>query len=304
MSRAALKRGGILLVDKAVGPSSHDVVQQVRRIFSTRAVGHCGTLDPLASGLLVVMLEQSTRLAAYATDADKVYRCHCQLGVRSNTEDREGQVLERKPSTQIDTLAIERALAGLRGAIEQIPPAFSAIKVDGQRAYNLARQGQEFSLKARPITVHRLELIAQHGDMLELDIKISKGGYIRSLVRDLGQALGCGAMMTKLRRSQSGHFDVSQALSLEQIAEKKHSVLLQPLQAFVPETRLALDQASAWALWQTGRAAYSGPWPEAPQPWLAHLDGDVVGIVLRDPEHGLRLKRGFPAPQNDPTSVK
>ncbi len=297
MSARVQRRGGILLIDKDSGPSSHDVVRQLRKIYSTRAVGHCGTLDPLASGLLVVMFDQSTRLASYATDADKIYRCTCRLGLRSDTDDSEGQIIARADSAQISDAQIEAALQKLRGPIMQVPPQFSAIKIDGQRAYALARQGQKVDLKARPITVHQLDLIERQQDQLVLDVHISKGGYIRSLVRDLGHSLGCGAFMTALRRTRSGHFSIGQALRVDALGDDPRALLRSPCDAFVPEARVELDKKTARSLWQTGRAAFSGPWPDLHEPWLACSVDDVVAVVVRGDGDELRVKRGFPAPE-------
>lgn len=296
MKKRAQTRGGILLVDKDSGPSSHDVVRQLRKIFATRAVGHCGTLDPLASGLLVVMLEQSTRLASYATQADKAYLCHCQLGLRSDSDDSEGQILARSETGHISDKDIAQALQQLRGEIMQVPPQYSAIKVNGQRAYALARQGQQVELKARPITVKRLDLVERKADQLVLEVEISKGGYIRSLVRDLGEILACGAIMTALRRTRSGHFFVEQATRIEDIPEHPESILLSPREALVPAARVELDADCAQSLWLTGRASYAGPWPDLPEPWLACTDNDVVALVVRAEGDVLQVKRGFPAP--------
>lgn len=213
---------GILLVDKPAGLTSHDVVARTRRAFGTRKVGHAGTLDPMATGLLVIGIEGATRLLTYIVGADKTYEATIRLGQTTTTDDADAEILTRASAQDWTGVSPERIEAGIRaltGAISQVPSSVSAIKVDGRRAYDRVRAGEEVVLAARAVTVSRFEVVAQReGDgVLDLDVIVecSSGTYIRSLARDLGADLGLGGHLTALRRTRVGDFDVADAVSID-----------------------------------------------------------------------------------------
>lgn len=219
---------GILLVDKPGGWTSHDVVARTRRLAQTRKVGHAGTLDPMATGLLVLGVGSSTRLLTYLVGADKEYTATIRLGAATTTDDAEGEFLEPDPDAgtpQITGDAIERAMRALTGQIEQVPSSVSAIKVDGKRAYARVRAGEDVQLKARPVTVHTFELLGEpridddeHGTLwLDLDVRVecSSGTYIRALARDLGRALAVGGHLSALRRTRVGPFRIDEAFEVD-----------------------------------------------------------------------------------------
>lgn len=205
---------GLLLIDKPIGPTSHDVVAHVRRGAKERQVGHAGTLDPLATGLLVVCVGTTTRLSEYLLNKNKRYLAHVRLGQTTNTYDADGEI-----TASMDTLperaTVEAALESFRGPIQQRPPAFSAIKRGGRKMYDLARRGEAVELEPRPVTIHHLQLVEWSPPVCVLEVLVSAGTYIRSLAHDLGQRLGCGAHLAALRRTHSGHFDVAEAVTLE-----------------------------------------------------------------------------------------
>jgi len=205
---------GLLLVDKPIGPTSHDIVAMIRRGIGDRRVGHAGTLDPLASGVLVVAVGQATRLVEYLTASEKRYEAQILLGSTSDTFDREGEILEETalPET-LTRLEIEQALERFRGKILQRPPIYSAVKVAGKSAHARAREGQTFELEPRPVTIHSIQLIGIDLPRITVDIVCSAGTYIRSLAHDLGQELGCGGLLDGLTRTSSGSFRLDQATS-------------------------------------------------------------------------------------------
>jgi tRNA pseudouridine55 synthase len=213
---------GILLVDKPGGWTSHDIVARTRRLAGTRKVGHAGTLDPMATGLLILGLNSSTRLLTYIVGADKEYRATIRLGASTTTDDAEGDVVERAPDAAIAAITDEAVAAGIAaqtGEIEQIPSAVSAIKVDGKRAYARVRAGEEVVLDARPVTISEYELLGttRSEGAVDLDVRVvcSSGTYIRSLARDLGAGLGVGGHLTALRRTRVGPFSVQDARPIE-----------------------------------------------------------------------------------------
>jgi len=203
---------GIVLVDKPQGPTSHDVVRKMRRIFNTRKVGHAGTLDPMATGMLVIGVGRATRLLGYLTLNDKEYLGTIRLGITTVTDDAQGDVVEIKSTRGIDETAIYEAMRQFRGHISQTPSAISAIKVDGKRAYARVRAGEEVELKAREVMIHDCEVISitDHPDLDFIDVAVrvvcSAGTYIRAIARDLGAQLGVGGHLTSLRRTRSGVF--------------------------------------------------------------------------------------------------
>ncbi|SPT52620.1 tRNA pseudouridine synthase B [Actinomyces bovis] len=228
---------GLLLVDKAAGMTSHDVVGAARALAATRKVGHAGTLDPLATGLLVLGIGKATRFLTYLVGADKTYTATVRLGQETLTEDAAGEITATQgcpPPPQWSAPGfsnrLDTALAALSGQIMQVPSAVSAIKVDGVRSYKRVREGEAVALPARPVTIHALELLAPPrpataGDgtaVVDLDLQVacSSGTYVRALARDLGQALGTGAHLTALRRTQVGPFSLAEARSLDQLSQE------------------------------------------------------------------------------------
>ncbi|WP_433168280.1 tRNA pseudouridine(55) synthase TruB [Kribbella sp. CA-247076] len=213
---------GIVVVDKPAGLTSHTVVARIRRLAGTRKVGHAGTLDPMATGVLVVGLNRATRLLGHLQLADKSYDATVLLGATTTTDDAEGEILTTAPVDGITAEAIEAAVAGFRGEISQVPSKVSAIKVDGRRAYERVRAGEEVALKARNVTVSRYDVVdVRTGPSgLEVDISVdcSSGTYIRALARDLGAELGVGGHLTALRRTRVGSFGLPVAHTLESLA--------------------------------------------------------------------------------------
>ncbi|MBR3371733.1 MAG: tRNA pseudouridine(55) synthase TruB [Rhodobacteraceae bacterium] len=208
---------GWLVVDKPAGITSTAVVNKVRWALQAQKAGHAGTLDPAATGVLAIALGEATKTVPYITDALKCYRFMVRLGQSTTTDDAEGTVIATRDERP-DDAAIDAALDSFRGEIEQIPPQFSAVKVDGERAYDIARAGDEMDLAARPLWVERLERVARpDADHVELEMVCGKGGYVRSIARDLGAALGCLGHVAWLRRTWSGPFDASDGLSMAQI---------------------------------------------------------------------------------------
>lgn len=205
---------GVLVVDKPKGPTSHDVVDAVRRAFRCKA-GHTGTLDPMATGVLPVLLGKATRLMRFFQGADKIYHATIQLGSTTSTLDAEGEVLEVRPIPEITPAELEERLEAYRGPIQQVPPRFSALKVDGKRLYERARDGEQFDVPARPVTIHSLRCLTFTGSQIELEIHCSSGTYVRSIARDLGEDLGCGGHLIGLRRLRAGEFGIERAVSLE-----------------------------------------------------------------------------------------
>jgi len=225
---------GLVVVDKPAGMTSHDVVGRCRRIFATRRVGHAGTLDPMATGVLVIGIDRATKILGLLTAASKSYAATIRLGQTTSTEDAEGQVLQSVSAAHLTAEVIGAAIAGLRGDIMQVPSVVSAIKVDGRRSYRLVREGHAVELKARPVRIERFELVAvrREGELVDLDVEVdcSSGTYIRALARDLGEALGVGGHLTSLRRTRVGRFALDQACSLDELSER-------------PRLSLTLDEA-------------------------------------------------------------
>lgn len=219
-----MTEAGLVVVDKPAGMTSHDVVGRCRRIFGTRKVGHAGTLDPMATGVLVVGIERATKILGMLTATDKSYAATIRLGQTTSTEDAEGEVLQTVSASHVGEAQIETAVAALRGEIDQIPSAVSAIKVDGQRAYKLAREGQTVELAPRRVRIERFDVLSvrHEGDLVDVDVDVdcSSGTYIRALARDVGAALGVGGHLTALRRTRVGTFELDQAASLEELAER------------------------------------------------------------------------------------
>lgn len=225
---------GWVVVDKPAGVGSTAVVNKVKWAFEAQKAGHAGTLDPDATGVLAVALGEATKTVPYVTDALKCYRFRVAFGAATSTDDAAGEVLARSEARPTDA-AVEAALAGFRGDILQVPPRVSAVKVEGERAYDLAREGEDFELAARPLWVERLEVTGRpDADHIDLEMVCGKGGYVRSIARDLGQVLGCLGHVAWLRRVWSGPFSVEDAVSLEEIDQLARTngidALLKPLE--------------------------------------------------------------------------
>lgn len=214
---------GLLLVDKPAGMTSHDVVSKVRKLAGTKKVGHAGTLDPMATGLLVLGIESGTKLLTFVVGSDKTYYATIRLGSSTITDDREGETLERASQDKLNVITLEQIqseLAKLRGVIQQVPSAVSAIKVNGEKAYDRVRAGEVFELKSREVTISKLDVLGElrSGEgFIDLDVVVdcSSGTYIRAIARDLGKALGVGGHLTELRRTRIGTFVVENAVNLE-----------------------------------------------------------------------------------------
>ncbi|MDY0269829.1 tRNA pseudouridine(55) synthase TruB [Trichloromonas sp.] len=237
---------GILVIDKPQGVSSHDIVRQVRRLCRQRQVGHAGTLDPMATGVLLVGVGQGTRIIQFLMDGRKAYRATLKLGESTDTQDAEGRILERRPWWGVSPEGVRRACEALTGTILQTPPMFSALKKEGVPLYKLARQGIEVERAAREVTIHRIDIESIELPLVTLLVECSKGTYIRTLAHDLGEDLGCGAHLTALRRTRSGSFDVRDAIRLEDYRERPEDLPLRPLLESLAEfPRLSLDESAA-----------------------------------------------------------
>ncbi|MEO8527953.1 MAG: tRNA pseudouridine(55) synthase TruB [Pseudolysinimonas sp.] len=289
---------GILLLDKPQGPTSHDLVGMTRRALGTRRVGHAGTLDPMATGLMILGVESSTRLLTYLVGLDKEYTATIRLGQATDTDDTEGSVISSADASALEDAGITTAIAGLTGDILQVPSSFSAIKVDGVRSYERARAGEALELVARPVRVSTFEVLASRrdGPLLDLDVRVavSSGTYVRALARDLGAALGVGGHLTALRRTIVGPFSVADAVPpRSEVADAElASRLLDPADVarrLFPVVEL--DAPEITALAQGKRI----PVPTADAPVVAAIgpDGRLRGLVTV--ENGIaRVLFNFP----------
>ena len=278
---------GFLVLDKPAGLTSHACVARVRRAYGLKRVGHGGTLDPAVTGVLPLALGPATRLLPYL-EGDKTYRGVVQLGLRTVSDDLEGEVLASFAVPALEAADLEAALASFRGPIQQVPPQVSAVHVKGQRAYALVRQGEQLELAPRAVTIQRLELLGWDGATarLELLVRCSAGTYVRSLARDLGEALGCGGALAQLRRSEALGFGLEQAVPLEALDQAPLPPLLNPLAALghLPQRQLLDAELEGW---RCGRALDHGLSLEAGEP-VAVLgpDGNLAGMA-RTSEGGL-----------------
>ncbi len=209
---------GIVIVDKPQGWTSQDVTARLRRVFGTRRIGHGGTLDPMATGVLPVFVGRATRGVEFFEHAEKTYEAVLRLGLTTGTEDITGEVLNRR-EPQVTREALEAALENFRGEIFQVPPMYSAIKVNGQKLCDLARKGREVERKARPVTIHELKLGSFDGREAALEVRCSKGTYIRTLCKDIGESLGCGGCMAALRRVRAGEYGIDEAVPLQELLD-------------------------------------------------------------------------------------
>ena len=241
---------GILVIDKSAGWTSQDVAAKLRGVFHERRVGHGGTLDPMATGVLPVFIGRATRAAEFLESAEKEYVAGLCLGVVTDTQDTSGIVLETNPVC-VTRAQLEVALRQFLGPIEQTPPMYSAIKINGQKLYELARRGQEVARRPRSITIHALELLEGEGADWTIRVRCSKGTYVRTLCHDLGRALGCGGCMSSLRRTRAGSFTLAQAVTMQQVldfaAGQDPQQLLMPVDAVFaahPPLIVTLGQAA------------------------------------------------------------
>ncbi|KUH85102.1 MULTISPECIES: tRNA pseudouridine(55) synthase TruB [unclassified Mycobacterium] len=244
-----MTEAGLVIVDKPAGMTSHDVVGRCRRLFGTRKVGHAGTLDPMATGVLVVGIGRATKILGLLTATDKAYAATIRLGQATSTDDAEGEVLQEVSADDVTDVQIHRAVAELRGEIEQVPSAVSAIKVDGQRAYKLAREGSAVELAPRRVRIDRFDVldIRRRPGLVDVDVEVdcSSGTYIRALARDVGTALGVGGHLIALRRTGVGRFGLSEARTLDDLADAprlSHSIDAACLLAF-PRRDLSAGEA-------------------------------------------------------------
>jgi tRNA pseudouridine55 synthase len=274
---------GLIVVDKPQGWTSHDVVGRMRRLLGTRKVGHGGTLDPMATGVLVIACGKATRLLQYISAHDKGYEATIRLGQSTITDDAEGEVLTEVSAASVSDEAILAGIAALTGDILQRPSSVSAIKVAGERAYARVRAGEDVELAARPVTVARFELLdaRRSGDVIDLDIAVdvSSGTYVRALARDLGAGLGVGGHLTALRRTRVGEVTLADAATLEELEAAGARTRLIGLTEAATRTLpvLAIDPKAATALGYGQRIAADGVGPA-----IAVCDGEAIAIVERD----------------------
>jgi tRNA pseudouridine55 synthase len=268
---------GVLPIDKPVGPSSHDIVAVARRALRTRRIGHTGTLDPFASGLLLLCVGQATRIAEYLSGTSKRYTATVRLGVTTDTDDHTGSSILAADTTHITTEDVQAALATLQRSRLQQPPVYSAKQRGGERAYSAARQGRVLDVAAVPITIHRLELTRFDNPFVELDVTVSAGTYIRALARDLGVALGTGAHLTVLRRTAVGAHRVEDAVSLDDLGDAAAvmAALIAPLDAISHLPRIELSDIDLVHI-RHGRAIH----PQAAGP--AHAGAPATAAVPQD----------------------
>lgn len=276
---------GVLLVDKPAGMSSFDVLRELRGVFRTKKMGHAGTLDPFATGLLVVCFGDYTRFAGYLTDESKEYVAGLHLGVRTTTDDCDGDVVATTVLPSDWAARLEAAVPAFRGTIQQVPPMYSAIHVDGQRAYALARKGEEVQLEARTITVETLDIVGWTEQGASLFVRASKGTYIRSLARDLGEVLGVGGHLDALRRVRSGGFSIDEAYSLARLHEMgadSADLLLQGADALrgMPALTVNADDRRRMLFGQT---AYQPPEVAFGVYALFDEDGALLGVGEVEP---------------------
>ena len=287
---------GWLVVDKPAGMTSTDVVNKVKWAFQAQKAGHAGTLDPAATGVLAIAFGEATKTVSLITDALKCYRFMVTLGAATNTDDAEGTVIATSATRPIDA-EIEAALAAFRGDIQQVPPQFSAVKVDGERAYDLARQGEAMDLAARPLWVQSLRLMARPDpDHVELEMVCGKGGYVRSIARDLGQALGCLGHVAWLRRDWSGPFVASDGITMAQIESLARTealdAWLKPLELGLADLpQMAATMEGAVRLRHGNPGTVVGPaLPYGSEAWASHQGLAIaVGIYRGGELHPTRV---------------
>lgn len=282
---------GVLNIDKSAGWTSHDVVAKVRRLTGVRQVGHAGTLDPLATGVLVVCLGQATRLVEYVTGLRKVYLADITLGVATDTYDAMGQPTATLPVPALTVAELDRQMKQFRGAIWQTPPIYSALKQDGEALYKRARRGEAVAVKPRQVTVYEFALLSFDGSLLRAQITCSAGTYVRSIAHDLGQALGCGAHLSALRRLAVGGFAVHDAVTVDQLsaavaANRWHDYLLPPEHAVSHLPQVVLSDTEAQRLLHGQAVVGVGPAKDGPARAYDNA-GRLLAIVQFDRAAGV-----------------
>jgi tRNA pseudouridine55 synthase len=286
---------GLLCIDKPPGPTSHDIINVLRRLSGIRRIGHAGTLDPLASGLLLVCLGRATRLLEYLVGQPKTYLATIKLGQETSTYDAEGELVAERP-VDVTAEQLSVALKSFRGPISQLAPIYSAVKVGGQPLYRRARRGENVERPKRKVTVHELDLLGRQGPCLELRVHCSSGTYIRSLAHDLGQSLGCGAYLADLRRMSVGSFAVEDAIPLARVEAGEWRSYLRPSDSAVGHLRrLELSTEEALALYH-GKTVPNRSGQSTESPARAYDDTSrFVGVVVAD-ESLWRAKKIFYQP--------
>lgn len=275
---------GLLCIDKPAGLTSHDVVREIRSISSLRRVGHTGTLDPLATGLLILCVGPATRLAEYLVALPKSYSATIRLGQETDTYDAEGDIVADAP-VSVKKNDLDQILAQFLGQIEQIPPIYSAVKQDGQPLYKRARQGLTVTPKARLVTIYEIELLSWESPILQLRVVCSSGTYIRSIAHDLGQQLDCGGHIRSLRRNSIGPFDVGDAVSLDELSKANWREFLQPTDTAVAHLpRLDLSASEALKLRQGQQLARRCGQPENEIVRAYDSHGRFIGIAVAQGE--------------------
>ena len=276
MSRQRRRRvrniSGIVVLDKANGLSSNAALQEVKRLYEANKAGHAGSLDPLATGVLPVCLGEATKVSQFLLDSDKRYRARIKLGIRTDTGDSEGSIIERNEGISVSRKAIERALTKFKGEVEQVPPMHSAIKMNGVPLYKLARKGIAVKREPRLVTLYQICLVEFVNSELELEISCSKGTYIRTIADDLGQELGCGAHVIELRRTQAGVFTEKDSISSEELALEKENRGLDKIDQFL----IPMD-----------RAIQDLPEVNLPSITASHVKNGQAVLVRHLPKNGL-----------------
>jgi tRNA pseudouridine55 synthase len=287
---------GILILDKPIGCSSNQALQQVRKLYRARKAGHCGSLDPLATGILPICLGEATKFSSYLLGANKTYRATCRLGETTTTGDTEGEIVESRPVT-VEVTQVERSLTQFVGEIEQIPPMYSALKHQGKRLYQLARKGIQVERKARQVTIYRLALLSCSGDSLSFEVSCSKGTYIRTLAEDIGAVLGCGAHLTALHRSAVDSFVEQDAITMDQLQlleqkgmDQLDDLLLPVTRAVVQFPELILDASSSLMISQ-GKRVQLGASEAAGLRRLVTDEGRFMGLGKVASDGELAAKR-------------
>lgn len=279
------REGCVLPVDKPVGPTSHDIVGRARRALDTKKVGHTGTLDPFASGLLLLCVGAATRLSQYLTGLEKTYEAEARLGIRTETLDPEGEVVETSDAwTELGAGDVREALAGFRGVRDQVPPQYSAKKVGGEAMYQKARRGERVELEPVQVEFHRLELLSYDPPTVRFRVRCSSGTYVRALARDLGVALGVPAHLTGLRRTRIGRIRVEDALNPDALdrAERVRDAALRPARAVahLPTVRVGPEDAEHLAAGRTVPVSDDGVPSDTPLGLV--LDGTLVAVGERN----------------------
>ena len=282
---------GILLLDKPMGVTSNEALQTVKRLFYAKKAGHTGSLDPLASGMLPICFGEATKFSQYLLEADKRYLVTAKLGIQTETGDAEGAVVKERPVGKLSKRQVEKVLEQFRGEIQQVPSMYSAIKHQGQPLYKLARQGITVERESRPVKIFTLTLLEMGDDHMDLDIHCSKGTYVRTLVEDIGEVLGCGAHVTALRRYTVGPYAEDQMVTMDTLEALRESgefealdTTLLPIDSMVVEWPIATISEAASFYIRQGQPVMVPYAPDKGWVRLVHKDGRFLGVgeVLDD----------------------